>query len=240
MPPTNSALVQSLVQSTAAADQHATQVRLALFDVDAQPAADTKEGEKGLKTILEAQSTIACQVVSAREIQEGVLNGFDVVLFPGGDAPTQYARLDESGRVAVKEFVRGGGGYIGICAGAFLASSKDGAGLELINATPLGRIDDSGKMIPGSGPYGAGKVKMDLTDAGRKLFGRPPGEFEAMFSGGPVLAPAGTELPEYVSLGMFRGQPPRYESQQGDMTDRPAILAGRFGEGRVIVFLPSS
>ena len=132
------ALVQSLVQSTAAADQNATQIRLALFNVDAQPGDGTKEGEKGLKEILEAKSTLACQIVSAREIQEGVLKGFDVVLFPGGYAPTQYARLDESGRAAVKEFVRGGGGYVGICAGAFLASSKYGAGLELINATPLG------------------------------------------------------------------------------------------------------
>ena len=79
---------------------------------------------------------------------------------------------------------------------------------------------------------------MDLTDAGRKLFGGPPGEFEAHFSGGPVLSPAGTELPEYVSLGMFRGQPAQYESQQGDMAGTPAILAGRFGEGRVIVFCP--
>ena len=80
---------------------------------------------------------------------------------------------------------------------------------------------------------------MDLTDAGRKLFGGPPGEFEAHFSGGPVLSPAGTELPEYVSLGMFRGQPAQYESQQGDMAGTPAILAGRFGEGRRDRLLPS-
>jgi glutamine amidotransferase-like uncharacterized protein len=160
------------------------------------------------------------------------------VLFPGGYAPTQYAILGDDGRAAVKQFVREGGGYVGICAGAYLASSKYGAGLELINVRPLGRTDESGKMIPGSGPHGAGKVKMDLTDSGRKLFGGPLGAFEAMFAGGPIFAPAGTELPAYVSLGMIRGQATTYESEQGGMVDTPAIVAGRFGGGRVIVFSP--
>jgi glutamine amidotransferase-like uncharacterized protein len=231
------ALVRALGQSAAAAEQNATPVRLALFDVDAG-TGKPREGQQELKAILEAQSTIACQTVSGLDVQQGILKQFDVVLFPGGYAPTQYAVLDDDGRAAVKQFVRDGGGYVGICAGAFLASSKYGAGLDLIDVTPLGRRDENGKMIPSSGPHGSGKVKMELTGAGQKLFGGPAGEFEAMFSGGPVLSPAGTDLSAYVALGMIRGQATTYESQQGDMVDTPAIVAGRFGEGHVIVFSP--
>jgi glutamine amidotransferase-like uncharacterized protein len=232
------ALVQSLVQSTAAADRQGAQTRLALFDVDAQEGATGNQRQAQLKEILETESKIACQIVSAVDVQQGILKQFDVVLFPGGYAPDQYSRLDESGRAAVKQFVRDGGGYVGICAGAFLASAKYGAGLELINVRPLGQLDADGKMIPRTGPGGWGKVNIDLSDAGKNLFGGPVGEFEANFSGGPTFCAAGAELPDCVALATIRSQPSDYDAQLGEMVGTPAIVAGRYGQGRVIIFSP--
>src|SRR5262249_17017320 len=49
---------------------------------------------------------------------------FDVLIFPGGRAHKQAAALGENARRAVKEFIRSGGGYVGICAGGFLASAQ--------------------------------------------------------------------------------------------------------------------
>ena len=110
--------------------------------------------------------------------------------------------------------------------------------MGLVGARPLVRTDAGGKRIPGSSDRGAGDVKMDLTDAGRKLFGGPPGAFEARFNGGPIFLPAGSGPPAYVSLGTFRSEVWKDESQRGEMVGTPAIIAERLGEGRVILFSP--
>jgi putative intracellular protease/amidase len=230
----NDALIRSLVQSTLTAEKDVAQVRLALFDVgSAQGSA-----EEQLKAILEVEPTIVCQTVSAADIQSGILKGFDVVLFPGGFAPEQHALLDDKGRLRVKEFVRGGGGYVGICAGAYLATAKYNFGLELVNAKAVtGRIDVGDRMISAA-DRGGGMVKMELTEAGSSLFRGPTGTFDVFYYTGPVLSPAGIELPTYVTLGTFRSEVWKHESQQGQMIDTPAIIAGSFGKGRVILFSP--
>jgi glutamine amidotransferase-like uncharacterized protein len=46
-----------------------------------------------------------------------------LLVMPGGWAPTQHESLGASGRVAIRSFVEGGGSYLGICAGAYLACS---------------------------------------------------------------------------------------------------------------------
>eukprot|EP00658_Telonema_sp_P-2_P009776 TRINITY_DN13630_c0_g1_i1.p1 TRINITY_DN13630_c0_g1~~TRINITY_DN13630_c0_g1_i1.p1 ORF type:complete len:149 (-),score=13.34 TRINITY_DN13630_c0_g1_i1:467-913(-) len=48
------------------------------------------------------------------------LDEFDVMIFPGGTAADQARTLHEAGCKAVTEFVQGGGGFVGICAGAYL------------------------------------------------------------------------------------------------------------------------
>ena len=238
------ALVRSLAQSVAAAEQNAPRVRVALFDVDAKQGPAGKSWEQQLKETLEAESTIACQIVGAAEVQQGILKGFDLVLFPGGRASLQFKLLDDSGREAVKEFVRGGGGYVGICAGAFLASAEydwgwGHSGIGLVNATALERkMDDrDDKTIPDKRGNDV-HVKIDLTDAGRRLLGGPPGEFQVLYTSGPVFTPARLDLPAYVSLGTFRSQGSAFQSLGEDMVGTPAIIAGRFGAGRVILFSP--
>ena len=46
---------------------------------------------------------------------------YDVVVFPGGGGSAEAAGIGKDGAIAVKEFVAGGGGYYGTCAGGFLA-----------------------------------------------------------------------------------------------------------------------
>lgn len=59
------------------------------------------------------------------------------------------------------------------------------------------------------------------------------------YSSGPILSPAGlSELPDYVSLAMFRTEIWQHEAQRYTMIGTPAIIAGRFGNGRVIIFSP--
>ena len=48
-------------------------------------------------------------------------SAIDVVVFPGGGGTTEASGLGPAGLAAVKAFVAAGGGYVGICAGAYLA-----------------------------------------------------------------------------------------------------------------------
>jgi hypothetical protein len=82
-------------------------------------------------------------------------------------------------------------------------------------------------------------VKVALTCAGKSVLGESVGLVDVLYSGGPIFAPAGIrELPEFVPLATFRSEVWTYEPQRGTMIDTPAILAGRFGKGQVIIFSP--
>lgn len=61
--------------------------------------------------------------ISPEEIQKNVLTNYDVVIFGGGSGSKEAAAIGEVGRSNVVQFVSNGGGYVGICAGAYLATS---------------------------------------------------------------------------------------------------------------------
>eukprot|EP00943_MAST-04B_sp_MAST-4B-sp1_P003567 g3567.t1 len=63
------------------------------------------------------------QFINAQSIRTGGLANFDVIVFPGGSSARQAQILNKSGRDAVRTFVASGGGFVGFCAGAFLALS---------------------------------------------------------------------------------------------------------------------
>jgi len=56
-------------------------------------------------------------------INSKTLSAYDVLIIPGGDAST-YIDSDELDSGAIKQFVSGGKGYLGICAGAYVASNR--------------------------------------------------------------------------------------------------------------------
>ena len=136
----------------------------------------------------------------------------------------QAAALGDKGRRAVLEFVRAGGGYVGICAGGWLATCKPSGSLALVNAKA-------------SGSTNFGFVKMELSDVGKSILGEVPGLPAAQYGGGPIFSPAGErDLPEYVPLAFYRTEVATYKTQERTLTDTPAIIAARFGKGRVLLF----
>ena len=52
--------------------------------------------------------------VTAEEIRGGSLAGVDVLVQPGGSGSKQGNTLGEAGRLAVRDYVRSGGGYLGV------------------------------------------------------------------------------------------------------------------------------
>lgn len=112
------------------------------------------------------------------------------VVVPGGWAPDVVAALGRDGAAGLASFVRGGGGYLGVCAGAYLAS-KTVVWEGETHPYPVGLFDGVA-----TGPVAAlapwpGKVGTTLTWAGRHpVAAGLAGERRALYFGGPALVPA--------------------------------------------------
>jgi glutamine amidotransferase-like uncharacterized protein len=167
--------------------------------------------------------------VTPDEISNGVLGKYDVVIFAGGSARQQSDAIDEKGREQVRQFVKNGGGYVGLCAGAYLATSGFPWSLHIINA----------ETVSPKWQRGVGQVKIELTKPGVKMLGERSGEFEIHYSNGPVVK-LGTEksLPPYETLALFRTEMAKNGSPEGVMVNSPAIFSAPFERGRVICISP--
>jgi predicted deacylase len=172
---------------------------------------------------------LAIQEVTPEQIQTGVLTNFDVVIFAGGSASKQAAALAESGREQVRNFVGNGGGYVGICAGAYLATSGFSWGLKIIDA----------RTVSPKWQRGIGTIKMELSDPGREILGERTEPFNVLYANGPIVQPAKeAALVDYESLAFFRTELARNGTPVGVMVDSPAIFAGPFLQGRVVCISP--
>ncbi|MDP6368506.1 MAG: cyanophycinase [Planctomycetota bacterium] len=161
------------------------------------------------------------------EIAGGGLEEASVVIFPGGMASGQYTALGEAGRAAVVEFVAGGGGYVGLCAGAYMAAAPPYEwGLGLLDAS----IEDHDHW-----ERGIGKVEVELSPLGQGLFGWNGGRIDYHYGNGPIFAPGGSgAIPDYRALAWYRTGIGERGADPAVMVDTPAIVAGRFGAGRVL------
>lgn len=178
---------------------------------------------------LGAAEGIRVMRIGPDEIRSGALAAYDVVMFSGGLGGTQARTLDVSGREAVRDFIDSGGGYVGICAGAYLCLEGYSWGLKVVNA----------KTISPKWARGGATLDIELTEAGREVFGDIEGPLPILYHNGPVVMDAGADgLRKMVPFAYFREEVARGSSPKGIMKDSPAIFGGQFGAGRVIAFSP--
>jgi putative intracellular protease/amidase len=221
-------LVSVVSLSVAAAGAATTQpaarpIRVALYqDVGASP--------NKLVELLGKQPGIQVTRVTAEQIRSGALDGVDVLIHPGGSGGKQGNNLAEAGRERVRAFVRRGGGYIGICAGAYLATCDYTWSLHILDA----KVIDKQHWARGNDP-----VDVAISDEGRKLLAAPSGTCSILYFQGPLLAPAGNpELADYQALGTFDGEVAKNGAPKGVMKGTTAIACAPFGDGRVMCFSP--
>ena len=93
-------------------------------DVDCSNCGEVKKTEQEDDASYPPQAVFDVKLINAQSIRTGGLAEFDVVVFPGGSSARQAQALNKSGRDAVRAFIASGGGFVGICAGAFLALSN--------------------------------------------------------------------------------------------------------------------
>lgn len=181
-------------------------------------------------------------LVSAEDIQAGALSDqFDVVIMGGGSSKLQARTLEESGRQAVTQFVNKGGGYVGICAGAFLAARNSfGLGIVPLRSKPSG---------------GGGLSSLHLSDDARSWANIAKSDVDAAFHGGPILSieDDSSSFDTHIwatfsddvtpdkaaSREVDEDQTPRAGSAKAiPLKNTPAIASSKFGKGRVVIFSP--
>jgi hypothetical protein len=201
-------------------------VRVAIYD----HSDGSAKGPKNLSGILTHERGFSTRRVTPEEIQVGVLEPFDVLIMPGGSGSSQARHLQADGRDAVRRFVRRGGGYVGICAGSYLASSHYSWSLGLINA----RVWDRAHWARGTG-----MVRLRLPAAGQQLLDSSKTEVEVYYGQGPLLVPGrSSALPTYEVLAAYDSEIAAKGAPVEAMVGTHAIIASRFGDGRVICFSP--
>lgn len=89
-------------------------------------------------------------LMTASDIRDGGLAGYDIIFVPGGWASDKIIALGDDGRSRIRDFVAGGGAYLGICGGAGLALNHEN-GLAL---TPVSRMPTRARVPSFSGKIG--------------------------------------------------------------------------------------
>jgi GMP synthase-like glutamine amidotransferase len=167
--------------------------------------------------------------VKAEEWATIDLKPFDLVVFSGGSGSAQAKSIGEAGRDNVRKYVRGGGGYVGVCAGAYLACSNFPWSLGILNAATVSSKWQRGQAF----------VDLEVTDEGHKLLGDVHGKFKVRYHNGPIIKPAGrTDLPAYTAVTLFRSEIAEFGSPAGVMVNSPAQAIGLCGKGRVFISSP--
>ncbi len=199
-------------------------LRVAIF------SGASSSGIDAMSELVASMPNAAHEVVSAEDIREGALDSFDIAVFAGGSGTTQGEQLEEEGRKAVLGFVEGGGSYLGICAGAYLASSRRDAYLAMLPYE---------HHLPWA--LGSGYVDIEITASGRELLDNPDaGIVNVRYNNGPIFLDGEGGAPDleadgYEVLAYFRSA---VNDDSEVMVDMPAIVAGDYGAGRFILVSP--
>ncbi|MBN1534460.1 MAG: hypothetical protein JXA20_17430 [Spirochaetes bacterium] len=187
-----------------------------------------------LATLRSIDPQCRARLVRSRDIRRGALRSLEVLVFPGGSGEGQLRSLGMRGAKMVRAFVRRGGGYVGICAGAYLArSSWPGRKERVLGLVPLVLADG------GLGwDRGAGIVAVSVSPAGGELLPELDG-IGTVFShyhNGPVLVPpAANHTGGIDELMTFITDIARPGSAGTGTRGRPFLLRSRFGKGTVIL-----
>ncbi len=168
--------------------------------------------------------------LTADDIRSGQLADLDLLMQPGGSGGGQGRHLGEAGREAIRDFVSDGGGFIGICAGAYLASADYSWSLNILDAKVIDRQHWN---------RGNGEVEIALSDSGRQVLRLEGQTLSIQYAQGPLLAPANRpEIEDYDVIATFETEIAKNGAPTGVMKGTTAIAKGQFGNGRVICFSP--
>jgi len=170
--------------------------------------------------------------LSGVDIANAALDNVDVVVFPGGSGSKQACSLGEIGRTYVREFVASGGGYVGICAGAYLGSDHPDYDwrLGLADAHVIDREHyERGKSL----------INVELTPDGSRLLKEYGSKttVQCYYANGPLLSPGqNPELNDFTALAHFKSDVHlTHDAPAGKMPGSTFLLEVSYGVGKVML-----
>jgi len=176
--------------------------------------------------------------VRGQDIQGGCLDDYDLLMWPGGHYPAYWDEVGLEGKAEIQEFVSGGGGYLGICAGAYYAADymvwmDDDAypppeykvegnelNLDLFPGVAYGPIFE----IADRPDPGWAMTEINLVEQTHPITESMPNPMTMLYAGGPYLEPY--DDASVSILGEY------------DVTGTVAMVACEYGEGRVFLIGP--
>jgi hypothetical protein len=191
-------------------------------------------------------------LLTAKDVRAGALASYQLLVVPGGWASLRSKELGDGGREELHRYVYKGGSYLGICGGAGLALQVD-EGLALV---PVTRKPMSERL-----PNFSGSIRVRLASPHPFWWGLPreeafhvwwPSQFHILEPDNIlVLGQYGQPESDFcvsdlkVCEALAAGRDWRHfeETYQINLDpkriiDEPAVLEGRYGEGRVLLSYP--
>jgi hypothetical protein len=183
------------------------------------------------------------------DVRAGALDGFDAFVMPGGGYRAMFGQIEPlgvEGARALREYVQGGGMYIGCCAGSydaarvaesFLALCPAQGEMCLLDATVWNEGGEEwGLRSPGIGVLQAENVAPE-----HPVMAGMPESFEIahyngpLFEGATALARVAGRTERFTAWEETLGETPE-RSLIDDATGVANIVAGPCGDGRVVLF----
>lgn len=198
-------------------------LRVALYD-------DSGSAGKGIPNCSAQLGSVGDMEVTklnADGIRAG-LSGYHVVIFTGGSGGGQANTIGLAGREQVHRFIEAGGGYVGICAGAYLACDGFSWSVHVLDAKTPSPLWERGHA----------DLEIESTAAGQSVLGFPP-KTKVIYHNGPILTPARNDaIPDFEPLVFFRTEVSKTPKHEGLQINTPAMARGSFGKGKVLVSSP--
>jgi glutamine amidotransferase-like uncharacterized protein len=163
------------------------------------------------------------ELVGADEINGGALDRYSILCMPGGDMYEYSKDLTPRGKEKIRDFILRGGGYMGICGGAYFASGRVEWRGEPLPMTPLGLYQGSAVgPLNDIHPYPSyGMSMVNIVDDSHPVTADGPENMWMLYYWGPALTP--DEGSEVMILGVY------------EETGQPSIIAFEYGSGRVFL-----
>jgi hypothetical protein len=191
-------------------------------------------------------------LLTAKDVKTGALESYQLLVVPGGWASLRSKELGNDGREELQHHVYKGGAYLGICGGAGLALQVD-EGLALV---PVTRKPMTDRL-----PNFSGSIRLRQVSSHPFWWGLPgeevfhvwwPSQFHIVEPdnilvlgqyGQPESDFCVSDLKVCEALAAGRDWGQFEETYQINLDpkliiDEPAVLEGRYGEGRVLLSYP--
>lgn len=163
------------------------------------------------------------EVIDAQYINDHSLEGFCIICFPGGDM-YQYARdITGPGKAKIRRFISDGGGYIGICGGAYFTGERVFWQGTQLSMQPLAIFPGTTQgPIDAIAPYPECMMcRINITDDVHPITQLETNNPWIMYCYGPKLLP--NENADVDVLGVY------------DIGGQPAMIAFQYDMGCVFI-----